>query len=114
MKRIYLAIPYSFNPSLSFKIANKVSAELMASGNVVFSPISHSHRIADYLPVELRTDSQWWMQQDLPLVAWADELKVVCIGEMGIELIEQSKGVQQEIKKAKELNKQITIYEYND
>jgi nucleoside 2-deoxyribosyltransferase len=81
--KIYLAIPYTFNPELSFKIANRLSAELMSKGHVVFSPISHSHPIADFLPDELRTNSKWWMTQDLPFVEWADEVHAVCIGEYG-------------------------------
>ena len=87
--KIYLAIPYTFNPELSFKIANRMSAELMKKGHVVFSPISHSHPIADFLPDALRTNSNWWMTQDLPFVEWADEILVVVIGDMGGELIEK-------------------------
>ena len=112
--KIYMAIPYSFNPSLSYKIANKVAAELMVRGHIVFSPISHSHAIADHLPINLRTDSEWWMAQDLPLVEWADELHIVVIGEYGADLIEQSKGVQMEIAYAKKHNKKIHIIEYYD
>lgn len=110
--KVYLAIPYTFNPEVSHKIANKVAADLMSKGYIVFSPISHSHIIADHLPSELRTNADWWMRQDLPLVEWSDEVHVVVIGEMGHELIEKSKGVQQEIKHAKIKNKPIKIYEY--
>ena len=110
--RIYLAIPYSFNPELSFKIANKVCADLMSKGHVVFSPISHSHPVADHLPKELRTDSNWWMEQDLPFVEWADEVHVVCIGEYGCNLIEDSAGVQLEISHAKQYRKPIKIIDY--
>lgn len=110
--KVYLAIPYTFNPERSFQIANKVSAQLMSKGHVVFSPISHSHPIADHLPDELRTNSDWWMTQDLPMVDWADEIHVVCIGEYGHDLIEGSKGVQMEIKHAKSTNKPIKIIEY--
>lgn len=110
--KIYLAIPYTFNPELSQKIANQIAADLMTQGHVVFSPISHSHGIADHLPDNLRTDSHWWMDQDLPFVEWADELHLVCIGEFGHELIEQSKGVQMEIAHAKLHHKPIEIIEY--
>lgn len=110
--KIYLAIPYSFNPALSFKIANIITAKLMSEGHVVFSPISHSHPVADYLPDNLRTDSNWWMNMDLPFVEWADELHVVCIGDTGHFLIEESKGVQMEIAHAKFHSKDIKIYEY--
>jgi len=112
--KIYLAIPYSFNPELSFRIANKVAAGLMADGHLVFSPISHSHPIADHLPEELRTNSNWWMKHDLPMIDWADKVHVVCIGENGSELIEQSKGVCMELIHAKETKKPIHIIEYYD
>ena len=113
-KKIYLAIPYTWNPEKSFEIANKVAAKLMNEGHIVFSPISHSHKIADHLPNNLRTDSNWWMQQDLPLVEWCDELHVVVIGANGQELIDNSKGVREEFRKAAELRKQIKIIEYYD
>jgi hypothetical protein len=79
----------------------------MSEGHIVFSPISHSHPIADHLPDQLRTDSNWWMNQDLPFVDWADEVHVVCIGELGHELIEQSKGVQMEIALREAENKNL-------
>jgi hypothetical protein len=110
--KIYLAIPYTFNPSQSFEIANKVASRLMSEGHVVFSPISHSHPVADHLPDALRTDSNWWMTQDLPFVDWADEVHVVCIGEYGCNLIEDSKGVQMEMEYAKQNHKPIKIIEY--
>ena len=110
--RIYLAIPYSFNPELSFKIANKVCADLMSKGHVVFSPISHSHPVADHLPDNLRTDSDWWMSQDLPFVDWCEELHIINIGENGAELIEKSKGVQMEYAHAKTIGKPVKIIDY--
>lgn len=111
--KIYLAIPYSFNPTFAFKIANKIAAKLMSEGHVVFSPISHSHNIADHLPDKLRTDSKWWMSQDLPLIDWCDELHVVCIGEFGSELIAESKGVCEEIEYANQKRKPVKIIDYD-
>ena len=111
--KIYLAIPYSFNPELSFKIANKVTARLMEAGHVVFSPISHSHSIQQFLPVECHTHD-FWMEQDLPLVEWADELYMVIIGEEGDRLCANSKGVQMELTHARKFNKKVTIYDYYD
>lgn len=114
MAKIYLAIPYTFNPELSFRVANKVAAELMSKGHVVFSPISHSHNIADHLPDNLRKDSDWWMNQDLPFVEWCDELHVISIGAMGDKWIVESSGVQQEFTKAAQIKKKIKIIEYYD
>ena len=112
--KVYLAIPYTFNPELSHKIANKVAAELMDKGDVVFSPISHSHCIADHLPDLVRTDADWWMTQDIPFVEWCDKVVIICIGEYGGELIASSKGCQMELQTARNLNKQIEVYEYYD
>ena len=112
MLKIYLAIPYSYNPAQSFAIANKVAAKLMSEGHLVYSPISHSHHIADHLPGHLRTDSHWWMQHDLPMIDWADELHVVLIGEMGDLLIAESVGVTLEIKHAQQTGKNIKFIEH--
>jgi nucleoside 2-deoxyribosyltransferase len=110
--KIYLAIPYTWNPEASFRIANKVSAQLMSDGHIVFSPISHSHPIADHLPDNLRTDSHWWMNQDLPFVEWADKVYVVSVGESGEQLIESSSGVQMEIKHAEQNNIPIHVINF--
>lgn len=112
--KIYLAIPYKFNPDLSHSIVSEVTAKLMQKGHTVFSPISHGHFVSDYLPDNLRTDSKWWMQHDLPFIEWCDALHVVSIGDEGMTLIEQSHGVQEEMKEAKRLGKSITIVQVNE
>lgn len=110
--KIYLAIPYTFNPALSHTIANKVASALMQEGHVVFSPISHGHHIADHLPDLVRTDSDWWMTQDLPFVEWADEVHVVCIGKEGEALINKSKGCLKELEHARLHKKPIQLISY--
>lgn len=112
--KLYLAIPYTWNAEKSFEIANKVAASYMMFGHTVFSPISHSHSIAEHLFSSLRYDQDFWMAQDLPMVEWCDKLVVIVIGENGHELISNSKGVQAEINHAKLHNKEITIHEYYD
>lgn len=112
MKKIYLAIPYTFNPELSVKVADQVAAALMLQGHVVFSPISQSHRVADFLADELRFSQEFWMSQDLPFVEWADEVCIVLIGENGMQLVEESKGVQTEMKHATQLGKPISYTNY--
>jgi nucleoside 2-deoxyribosyltransferase len=107
MSKVYLAIPYRYDPDQSFEIANFAAAYQMKLGNIVFSPISHSHHIADHLDAELRLDHEFWMKQDLPMIDWADKLVVVVIGCAGIDLIEYSRGVQEEIEYAKTLGKEI-------
>lgn len=110
--KIYLAIPYTFNAELSYNISNEVAAKLMGDGHVVFSPISHSHAIADYMDESLRYSQEFWMAQDLPLIEWCDKVVCVVIGEFGYELIDKSIGVQSELKEANKLNKQIEFYYY--
>ena len=112
--KIYLAIPYKFNPEKSFTVANIVAAKLMADGHVVFSPISHSHPVAAHLPEVLRCNNEFWMKQDLPMVEWCDEMRVVCIGELGSELIDRSQGVQDELRHAIRNKKTIKVIEYYD
>lgn len=112
--KIYLAIPYKFNQEKSFKVANIVAAKLMAEGHTVFSPISHSHPIAAHLPKSFSGSHEFWMKQDLPMVDWCDEVRVVCIGEMGSELIEKSQGVQDELRHAIKHKKTIKVIDYYD
>lgn len=122
MKKIYLSIPYTWNPERSFEIANKVAAELMLAGNVVYSPISMGHNIAQHLPGEARTSSDWWRKFEPAFIEWCDEMVVVRIIEndhpvpfiAGWDLISKSEGVQAEIKIAKELRKPVTYRYYND
>lgn len=114
MTKIYLAIPYTWNPNKSFEIANKVAAKLIIDGNIVFSPISHSHVIADHMQQDLRWSYDLWMKQDLAMIDWADEVHVVCIGEYGSNLIADSKGVRMEIDHANQNNKPVKIIDYYD
>lgn len=114
MKKIYLSIPYTWNPEKSFEIANKVAAELMLAGNVVYSPISMGHSIAPYLPAEAQTSSGWWRKFEPAFIEWCDEMVVVKIGpsEIARDLIFTSKGVQAEMHLARGLGKPIKFYSY--
>lgn len=105
----YLAIPYSWNPQESFRIVNKVAAQLMQQGVIVFSPISHSHPIAECLPESLRLNQEFWMNQDLPVLEKCDELCFVIVDpKRGMQLIEESLGCQSEKQRALELGIPIT------
>lgn len=122
-KKIYLAIPYSGLHEISFKIANEVAAQLMLEGNVVFSPITHSHSLSQQC--KLPTTWEFWLEQDREFVIWADELYIVVISdyfipntqgigyENGIKFIENSVGVQGEILIATEHGKPIKYVMYN-
>jgi len=113
-KIIYLCIPYSWHPERSFKIANRVASELMLKGNIVFSPISHSHPISEYMHDRLQTDHDFWMKQDSELLKRCNEVIVVIIGESGMELIKNSKGCQSELRIAEENNIPVKYLKYYD
>jgi hypothetical protein len=109
----YLSIPYSFNPELSFAIANEVTANLMIQGKIIYSPITHNHLLIDLLPSELN-NHDFWMNFDLTMLRCASGLYVVSLGSQGERLIQQSVGVQLEISEAQQLNLPIEIYKYNE
>ena len=103
-KKIYLAIPYN-DPSPEirnkrFEIANEKSAEFFNQGYNVFSPISHSHPIA--IQCDLPKGYDFWSRWNKTFIEWCDELHVICI-DGWIE----SRGVQDEIRIAKEMGKPV-------
>lgn len=100
MKKIYLAVPYSADPNRGYFLANNKAAELMLQGNIVFSPISHSHPISKQCDLPL--DHDFWMQQDLSFIEWCDELYV-----LQLSCWEKSKNIKTEIEYAKKLGKPI-------
>lgn len=111
-KITYLAIPYTFNPEKSFKIANEIAAKMMSEGKVVFSPVTHSHPISLILGDEIMIDHDFWMKQDSELLKKCDEMLLVRIGKNGSQLIKESRGCMAEIKIATENNIPIRVYKY--
>lgn len=96
-KLVYLASPYTHEDAAVMdarcKEAQKEAARLMLDGFAVFSPIAHSHGLADYIPEALRRDAVFWLEQDFPLLARCDELRVLCLPGW-----EESVGVRAEIE----------------
>jgi hypothetical protein len=105
--KIYLATPYSSRvrgiKEARFHRVNRVAGEIMQLGHTVFSPISHSHPIANdcALPLELG----FWLRQDMPFIEWCDELWVYT--DHGWQ---ESEGIKAEIKYASSLGKPIKEY----
>lgn len=100
MSFIYLASPYT-NPDNPSDLAYReqryrevcmAAAALMLKGEMVFSPIAHSHPIAAYLPDDLRNSHTFWLEQDFAILGRADKL-VIC----QLYQWERSYGVQKEI-----------------
>jgi len=96
---IYLASPYTHSDlrvrERRFQEACRVSAALLRAGVVVFSPIAHSHPIANY---GLPTSWNFWERVDREYLARCDLLAVLTIPGW-----RESTGVQAEIGIAKEL-----------
>ena len=76
---IYLACPYS-DPDravrvMRFEYANRAAAKLMREGAFVFSPISHTHPIAE--AGTLPGDWNYWRAYDTAMIAACDKLIVL-------------------------------------
>ncbi len=112
MSLLYVACPYSHIDSkvrdYRFRTACRASALLMKAGVVVFSPLSHSVPIAEYVG-EVESDHDFWLGQDIPILQRCDELLI-----LGLENWEQSLGVRKEMFEALALKKPITLIEEAD
>ena len=106
-KLIYLAIPYSGIETHSFEIANKVAGALMKRGIVVFSPISHSHTIAEMC--ELPTEWGFWDSQDKEFIARCDEVIVICLDGW-----DRSRGVTAELDYATQAGINIRFFDIDE
>lgn len=107
MRKVYLATPYSDpDPGIRnkrFLAVNKVAGELMVQGNLVFSPISHTHPIA--LAGDLPKGWEFWKDYDFTFINdWADEVYVLTLDGW-----EDSIGVTAEIKLAEALGKPVVF-----
>jgi len=97
---VYLACPYT-HPNHAIMVwrwnsVNKVAAKLMAEGRFIFSPISHTHPIAE--EGELPRGWEYWEGYDRRMLKNCDRITV-----LRLEGWEKSKGVQAEIKIGEEL-----------
>lgn len=99
MSFIYLASPYTptGDETISGRVdaAAKYAAKLMREGHSVFSPIVHSHYVADHLDEATRLDHEFWMQQDLAILRCAAKMIVLRLPGW-----ERSRGIKREIAAA--------------
>lgn len=106
---VYLACPYSHPVRVvrvaRFEVASRVAGRLMSEGLMVFSPISHTHPIAECC--DLPGDWEYWEAYDRAFLSVSHALYVVTIPGW-----EKSTGVQAEIRIADEMG--IPIYYIND
>lgn len=99
---IYIATPFT-SPSATvraanFARANRFAAWAMLQGHTVFSPISHSVPVAEYLPSELLLSHEFWQSQDQPLLRLCQEIWI-CPPDAALT----SRGVAAEVKEANRL-----------
>lgn len=94
----YLACPYSHESELvkAYRVAqvNRAAARLLRGTGTVFSPISHSHGIAESDPT-LGSTWEFWEEKDLPFLDYATRVVVLTLDGW-----RESRGVQAEIKYA--------------
>lgn len=109
LKKIYLASPYTHSDATirasRVSFASRIAANLMKD-YAVFSPITHGHAIADYLPADLRLDHQFWMDQCFPLLESCDML--VILPQQGWIV---SRGVGEEVNFAYQRKIPTLLYE---
>lgn len=95
----YLATPYSHSdPTVMqwrFVRACEIAGKLMAAGEVVFSPIAHTHPIA--VRCELPRGWDYWQKYDREMIQRASKVLVVKMDGW-----DTSKGIAGEIEIARE------------
>ena len=105
---VYLASPYTHKDPVvrarRFRAACEYAAELLNNGTCVFSPIAHSHPIAEH---GTEDTFDFWMKWDVPYLHVASALVV-----MTLDGWKESRGVQAEIEIMKRLGKPI-IYSHH-
>ena len=104
--KVYVGCPYTSKDPKEVedrvRCATKLAAYMMSKGHVVFSPLTHSHTIADFLPPEDRFSQEFWMGQDLPMLEECDVLLVLRLPGW-----EESRGLRTEMQEAQRLGKYI-------
>ena len=103
MKKVYLATPYTGTPEQQkerFDQACLIAGEIIQQGHCVFSPIAHSHPIAEICGIDGTHD--FWKDQNESWLSWCDEVWVAEIPGR-----QKSKGVQWEISWAHKHGKRV-------
>lgn len=111
MKKIYLAIPYSGMEQSSFEQANEAATKVLKRGHNVFSPISHSHILAN--TAKLPGTWAFWEKIDMQFLDWADEIWVL-VPKEGYSKVKNSVGVTAEIDYAIKSGKTVKFVQLLD
>ena len=104
---IYLASPYTHaNPSVReqrYQAACRATAALIRAGQVVFSPIVHSHPLVAF---GLAGTWETWERIDRAFLERCDEVAVLMLDGW-----DQSVGVRAELRIAREMGKPVRFLE---
>lgn len=109
--KVYLATPYSAIDKRTgeldeglmnarFEVVTRVAGALFKRGFHVFSPITHSAEMAKLCGMP--ATFPFWEDFDASMIRWADVVMV-----MGIDGVEESKGVKSEVEYARALDKTV-------
>lgn len=108
MKKLYLACPYSHpdpeERERRVDLVDKKAAELMMAGNLVFSPLSHSHPISKHCSVD-PCDNDFWLKQDLWILDICDEFHILCLDGW-----DTSKGIDIEFNRANDRRMKVVYH----
>lgn len=109
---VYLACPYTHKEHYMMVarhlLVNKVAARLMAAGHYVFSPISHTHPIAEAADGNLPRGWDFWEGYDRRILSCCNRIAVLRLPGW-----ETSTGVQAEIKIGQEMGIPIDYLDYD-
>jgi hypothetical protein len=82
--RIFLASPYTHEDkevmAFRYEAALETTARLIREGNIVFSPIVHSHPIA--IAYDLPKDYKFWQAYTNSFILhWAEHFSILCLND---------------------------------
>lgn len=105
----YVASPYTNYPGgvdEAFKLICRATAKLIEAGVPVFSPIAHSHPIAEHGALDGK-DPDLWHRVDKPMVDSAIGIIVVMLPGWA-----ESRGVQAELREFRKAGKPVMFMEW--
>ncbi|MCP4410895.1 MAG: DUF1937 family protein [Gammaproteobacteria bacterium] len=113
-KSIYLACPYTHEQPLVMQwrhdMVCRVAGELMKKGKIVFSPIAHTHNLANLCDIHSAWDETViWKRQDLHWVKACDEFGIVTLVDWS-----KSVGLKAEWAYAESIGKPCFYINYLD
>jgi hypothetical protein len=113
-KLIYLASPYSSDYAdiieRRVSLVQDATAKLIEQGHLIFSPVVHSHPLADQVSfshINTDTRTSGWMSHDLAMLDCCDELWILMIDGW-----EKSRGIAAEYGHAINTHKKIRYIDY--